>query len=250
MHGREIKVEIEQTMQSAFFSRGHLRPVYSKKESKRMKLKEAYALAFGACLRIDDMFANGCTYEEYACEMDRHQFGPPAQDLPRTMGFARWNEKVSIRVPYPPLDVTCCLYVTFRISESEKKSLPKMKPSRPEERPLPKKDKEWICPACGATSSISTFCSNCGRKRESKVVAKSNICYFDAKGEMCEKENATTFLITEYDKDGNLINSVHGLYREWVCCCCGHRNSADVRFCVYCGKRRDHREGFYDESKR
>ncbi len=44
-----------------------------------------------------------------------------------------------------------------------------------------------------------------------KEVAKKIIVYMNEKGEKVEKEEATNFMISEYDKDGNLINSIHGI---------------------------------------
>ena len=34
----------------------------------------------------------------------------------------------------------------------------------------------------------------------------SKIIYFDEQGKSCDKEQAVSAIITEYDKDGNLIN--------------------------------------------
>ncbi|MCD8367414.1 MAG: hypothetical protein LUC48_05240 [Clostridiales bacterium] len=252
----KIEVEIESTVQNEFLDTSRPHPVYRKKETRRMELKTEYVLAYGACLRIDDIFTNGCTYEEYTRERNQ-PFGSPAQDQPRKVGFVKWNKRVRLYVPYPPLDVTCRLYVTFHLPESEKPSLPEMELILPEKKPLPKDDEAWIYPACGATSAAPMFCSNCGMARERKVVVRSNICYFDAKGNVCEKEDAVTCIITEYDQNGNLINSVHGicnltsfkhsstaLYETddeetlWLCPFCGASNRFNNKRCLNCGQPR------------
>ncbi len=36
--------------------------------------------------------------------------------------------------------------------------------------------------------------------------ASTKIVYFDEQGKSCDKEQAVSAIITEYDKDGNLIN--------------------------------------------
>ena len=47
-----------------------------------------------------------------------------------------------------------------------------------------------------------------------KEVAKSNICYMDDQYRVVEKEKATKVVITEYDKDGNIINEVWGKFNN------------------------------------
>lgn len=44
-----------------------------------------------------------------------------------------------------------------------------------------------------------------------KKITKRNICYLDDNGNVVDKEKATNCIITEYDSDGNIINSVHGI---------------------------------------
>lgn len=46
--------------------------------------------------------------------------------------------------------------------------------------------------------------------KEREKIAKRNIIYLNDKGEVVEKENATRSIITEYDKDGNVINEIFG----------------------------------------
>ena len=48
-------------------------------------------------------------------------------------------------------------------------------------------------------------------KKNIKRVAKSHIAYFDEEGNLTYKENATRCIITEYDSDGKLIKSTHGI---------------------------------------
>lgn len=161
---KEINVEIELATQSAWRKPGQsYYPIRREKDTKLMKLKTDYELECGACLRITDIFSNGCLYEEYGTEINfRSKY--PAQDHPRRVGFAKWNERVSIFVPHPPTDLICNLYVTFKVPESEKQSLTKTEFILPESKPDPEKDQEWICPNCGAAISAgSTFCYNCKR---------------------------------------------------------------------------------------
>ena len=46
-------------------------------------------------------------------------------------------------------------------------------------------------------------------KQRSKV-AKKNICYLNDKDEVVEEEKATKFIITEYDENDRIINSIYG----------------------------------------
>jgi len=46
--------------------------------------------------------------------------------------------------------------------------------------------------------------------KERSKIAKTNICYFNAKNEIVQKENATSFVIAEYDADGNVVNTIWG----------------------------------------
>lgn len=46
---------------------------------------------------------------------------------------------------------------------------------------------------------------------ERKKVAVRNICYFDENNNIVEKEKGKYCIITEYDKDGHLIKSIHGI---------------------------------------
>ncbi len=41
-----------------------------------------------------------------------------------------------------------------------------------------------------------------------KNIAKTNVAYLNDKGEIVKKEQATQCIITEYDKDGNIINEI------------------------------------------
>lgn len=45
---------------------------------------------------------------------------------------------------------------------------------------------------------------------DKKRVVKRHICYLDDNGNVVDKENATNCIITEYDSNGEIINSVHG----------------------------------------
>ena len=49
-----------------------------------------------------------------------------------------------------------------------------------------------------------------------KKVYRTNIVYFNDKDEVVEKKDATKLIITEYDKDGNILNEVFGT--------CKHKN--------------------------
>ena len=43
-----------------------------------------------------------------------------------------------------------------------------------------------------------------------KKIAKSTITYLDSKGNAVDKKYANRTIITEYDKDGNVINEIWG----------------------------------------
>lgn len=119
-------------------------------------------------------------------------------------------------------------------------------------------DNEAFCPKCGGSAPLKAQKGNdsSNRIQGMKVVAKSNVCYFDAKGEVCEKENAVTCIITEYDKDGKLLNSVHGYINGprnlnnniveeldddetmWLCPICKTSNRFKSKYCRNCGHPR------------
>ncbi len=44
---------------------------------------------------------------------------------------------------------------------------------------------------------------------ERKKIVNTNVCYFNDKGEIVSKEEATNVIITEYDSDGKIINEIH-----------------------------------------
>lgn len=46
--------------------------------------------------------------------------------------------------------------------------------------------------------------------KERKKVEKKIIVYLDNNGKVVPKEEATKVIITEYDKDGNIINEIFG----------------------------------------
>lgn len=50
--------------------------------------------------------------------------------------------------------------------------------------------------------------------KERKKIVKRNIIYLNDKGEVVEKKNATKSIITEYDKDGNIINEIFGVLEK------------------------------------
>ena len=45
-----------------------------------------------------------------------------------------------------------------------------------------------------------------------KNIAKTNVAYLNDKGEIVKKEQATQCIITEYDKDGNIINEIFSFF--------------------------------------
>lgn len=50
--------------------------------------------------------------------------------------------------------------------------------------------------------------------KEREKIAKRNIIYLNDKGEVVEKKKATRSIITEYDKDGNVINEIFGILEK------------------------------------
>lgn len=122
-------------------------------------------------------------------------------------------------------------------------------------------DNEAFCPKCGGSAPLKAQKGNdsSDRIQGMKVVAKSNVCYLDAKGEVCEKEHAVIYIITEYDKDGKLLNSVHGYINGsrnlinniveepdepdddetmWLCPICKTFNQFKSKYCKNCGHPR------------
>lgn len=47
--------------------------------------------------------------------------------------------------------------------------------------------------------------------KKRKAIEKKIIFYSNDKGEKVEKEEATRMTIVEYDKDGNIVNEIHGI---------------------------------------
>ncbi len=165
---KQVEVKIESTEQNAFvlvnnYEHSYFHDMLYHTENGKsnvyyteLGINEEYELEYGTCLRIDAVFANGCIYETYRTPELSGKHGTEV----RKAKFIKWNQTVDIGAMCPPTDVIYCQYVTFKISESFKLTLPEF------ELKLSNDDKKWICFKCGFVNYDDYItCYHCSEPR-------------------------------------------------------------------------------------
>lgn len=168
-----ISVEIESSMTVACGFAGQKDKTIIKNIEKLLLPEKEYILKYGTCLRILEVYLDGCLIETYAAPLENsihNTVYPCAIANTHRKLFLHWDCKSPVDVFYPPTDVICKLFITLK--RPEKKELRHRMSYEPpqkaeiEKGPASNSSGTSGCPYCGflVNLSHSSFCPNCGRK--------------------------------------------------------------------------------------
>ena len=166
---KRVEVKIESNKHNSLDFVYQTPPTERHRNHQIIDTETEYGLEHGFRFRIDDVFANGCTYETHVEPYSSRKDGRKIHSV----AFVEWNQTVQIGMVVLPGDVTWELYLTFSIPEQIKRILPEAKMELPRKASPQKGDNKWVCPKCGAVNCGSfIFCTNCGRSKYATEVDK------------------------------------------------------------------------------